>query len=101
MSEPRRMRSVTPNGGVVMTGNLRWVWAMACLVFLAGCAGSGEPTGSAGALSEGYEGALPVQSQLIAGTLKLEEGEWAVSAEQAAQLLPLWKAARGLGSRDP
>ena len=83
-----------------MTGNLRWVWAMACLVFLAGCAGSGEPTGSAGALSEGYEGALPVQTQLIVGTLQLEESETAVTREQAAELIPLWKAVRSLSSSD-
>jgi hypothetical protein len=73
---------------------------MACLVFLAGCAGSGEPTGSAGALSEGYEGALPVQAQLIVGTLQLEESGTAVTREQAAELIPLWKAVRSLSSSD-
>ena len=83
-----------------MTGNLRWVWAVACLVLLAGCAASAEPTGRAGGLSEGYEGALPVQTQLIVGTLQLEEGETAVTREQAAELIPLWKAVRTLSSSD-
>ena len=83
-----------------MTGNLRWVWAVACLVFLAGCAASAEPSGSAGVLSEGYEGALPVQTQLIVGTLQLEESETAVTREQAAELIPLWKAVRSLSSSD-
>ena len=83
-----------------MTGNLRWVWAVMGLMFLAGCAAGAEPAGGAGVLSEGYEGALPVQTQLIVGTLRLEEGEWAVSAEQAAQLIPLWKAVRSLSSSD-
>ena len=35
--------------------------------------------------------ALPVATQLIIGTLKLEEADNAVTAEQAAELLPLWQ----------
>jgi hypothetical protein len=83
-----------------MTGALKLALAVAGLVFLAGCAASAEPTGSAGVLSEGYEGALPVQTQLIVGTLQLEESETAVTREQAAVLIPLWKAVRSLSSSD-
>ena len=38
--------------------------------------------------------------QLVVGTLMLEETELTVDSDQAVQLLPLWKAARSLGSSD-
>ena len=83
-----------------MTGALKLALALAGLAVLVGCSGGAQPSSGAGPLSEDYEGALPVQTQLIVGTLKLEEGQWAVSAEQAAQLIPLWKAVRSLSSSD-
>ena len=51
-------------------------------------------------LSTSYTGALPVVSQLAAGTLSLEGSDLAVSAEQAAALLPLWQAYRALSQSD-
>jgi hypothetical protein len=80
-----------------MTGSSKVVWAAIGLVLLTGCANG---SGSAGALSEGYDGALPVQTQLIMGTLELEESDAAVTTEQAAQLIPLWKAVRSLSTSD-
>lgn len=56
--------------------------------------GQGQPFVSA-YLKTDYEGALPAMQQLLVGTLKLEEGEQAVSAATAAQLLPLWQAIQG------
>jgi hypothetical protein len=50
--------------------------------------------GEAGAPTE------PGIMQLLVGTFELEEGDLAVSAEQAAELLPLWKAYAALGSDD-
>lgn len=41
-------------------------------------------------------GVLPLASRLILGTLKLEGTENAVDLEEAAELLPLWKAYRTL-----
>ena len=38
----------------------------------------------------GSTGKLPVQTQLILGTVLLEETDYAVTTEQAAQLLPMW-----------
>jgi hypothetical protein len=35
-------------------------------------------------------GKLPAQTQLILGTIRLEETDYAVTTEQAAQLLPMW-----------
>ena len=45
-------------------------------------------------------GELPVATQLILGTLKLEESENAVTAEQAAELLPLWQTLQVLSESD-
>ena len=51
-------------------------------------------------LNSDYENALSVQMQLILGTVKLEDTEYAVEADKAAELLPLWKAARSLSQSD-
>jgi len=50
---------------------------------------SGSPTG-----------ALPAMTQLIIGTLKLEDTDQAVTAEQAAELLPLWQTLQVLSDSD-
>lgn len=80
-----------------MTVRSRLAGAVVALVFLAACAG---PDSGEGILNESYEGALPLQTQLILGTIKLEEGDAAVTAEQAAVLIPLWKAVRSLSASD-
>jgi hypothetical protein len=49
---------------------------------------------------EGGPTSVPIQSQLILGTFLLEETDLAVDAEQAYDLLPLWKAIRSLGESD-
>lgn len=54
---------------------------------------SGETTGL---LDTDYENALPVNMQLLLGTFALDDTAQAIEAEQAAELLPLWKAARAL-----
>lgn len=45
-------------------------------------------------------GALPEATQLIIGTLKLEDTNQAVTAEQAAELLPLWQTMLVLSESD-
>lgn len=47
-------------------------------------------------LNEDYERAFPVELQLAIGTMMLEDTEFAVDSEMAAELLPLWKAFRSL-----
>jgi hypothetical protein len=54
------------------------------------------PGAASGALTEDYEDALSVRNQLAYGTLKLEGAAEAVTAEQAAKLLPLWQALKAL-----
>jgi hypothetical protein len=51
-------------------------------------------------LSEDYNDALPVQSQLAIGILQLENGDNAVNETMAAELLPLWRAAQNLSSSE-
>ncbi len=73
------------------------------IALLTACGGSAaaEPasTGPVSALSEDYTDALPVRNQLALGTLRLEDNPAvAVSAEQAATLLPLWQGLNSLSS---
>jgi hypothetical protein len=84
-----------------------WIAAIAIvlvLALLAGCssthlsagpelAASDEPQASA-YLDTSYADALDVSGQLALGSLLLEETENALTAEQAAALLPLWQAVR-------
>jgi hypothetical protein len=55
-----------------------------------------EGTAQAG----GFPRDIPPALKLALGTFKLDETDYAVDAEQAKQLLPLWKAARSLGESD-
>jgi hypothetical protein len=47
-----------------------------------------------------FEGDVSLQMQLSVGTFVLEDTELAVTTEQAAELLPLWKAVRSLTESD-
>jgi hypothetical protein len=51
-------------------------------------------------IGEDFRDAMPISAQLGFGTLMLEETEYSVGPEQAAQLLPLWKAARSLSESE-
>lgn len=51
-------------------------------------------------LDQGGERALPVQTQLILGTLQLESTNLAVGSDQASELVPLWKALRSMTNSD-
>jgi hypothetical protein len=50
--------------------------------------------------SAGWEFETPLEMQLMLGTVKLDETEYPIDAEQAAALLPLWQALRSLASSD-
>jgi hypothetical protein len=78
-----------------------WLFALVTLV-LAGCSSaSGAPAAApapqavASALDISYTNALPLRNQLLLGTLRLEESNWPISAEQAGTLVPLWQGIRG------
>jgi hypothetical protein len=57
------------------------------------------PIATPGVLTESYTGALPVNSQLALGTIKLKDTPDAITNEQAAVLLPLWQALQSLSTK--
>ena len=69
-------------------------------VLLSSCSGLAQVSSSTSALSEAYPGALSGESQLVAGTLLLEETDLAVTGEQASELHLLWMAFRSLNSSE-
>jgi hypothetical protein len=71
------------------------------LLVLTGCSGAEQATDSqSAAQSAGGNTATSLPMQLALGTLRLEGGDLAVTPEQAASLLPLWKAANTLSQAD-
>jgi hypothetical protein len=86
----------------------RWYLAIPYLI-LAACfaaCGGGNPTPASEPAAvqstpvPGIDGNIPVEDKLAVGTLLLEDTDLAVSAGEAAELLPLWKAVRSLSSSD-
>lgn len=51
-------------------------------------------------LNTDYDNALPLSSQLIIGSLQLEQTDIALDEEQAKTLLPLWQAYQALSNSD-
>lgn len=69
---------------------------VALAILLAAC-GSAVPAAQAQTLDTTYENALAARSQLLLGTIRLEEsGGPALSKAQVAKLLPLWRASKSL-----
>lgn len=53
-------------------------------------------TGNGAVLSDEYRDALPVEAQLAFGTMQLEDTNLAVTAEEAAAILPYWRVLQSL-----
>ncbi len=71
------------------------------VLILSACGGSTpEAESTANALTSTGEADLSVDTQLALGSVKLDEGENAIDAAQAAELLPLWKALRSFSGSD-
>jgi hypothetical protein len=71
------------------------------LVALTACGSASKAADPASVPQGGTSaGALPATTQLIIGTLKLEGTAQAVTAEQAAELLPLWQTLQVLSDSD-
>jgi len=72
------------------------------MLLLAACSGTvSQPeatTGTSGTNSSQASASLSQVNMLLVGTLKLEDTDQAVSADQAATLLPLWQAYRSLST---
>ena len=73
-------------------------------VWLVGCGSSGSTVvpaaGSGSALPQEHENALPTVSQLVVGTLALDDTPMAVDAAQAGELRTLWRAYQSVGESD-
>lgn len=74
---------------------------------LAACGGTNAVDDSVGekvettiTWNDTYPDALPILTQLLVGTLKLEGTDLAVKPELASELLPLWKVCRSLSTSD-
>lgn len=65
------------------------------ILTLAACGSQPANTGVTAPVAD--ENALPVETQMMLGTVKLDETANAIDADQASELLPLWKALRSLG----
>jgi hypothetical protein len=51
-------------------------------------------------LNANYQNALPVEMQLVLGTLMLKDTDYAIDAKTAEQLIPLWEAVRSLSAKN-
>jgi hypothetical protein len=61
---------------------------------------TGENISGDGTPNGGPQFNMPTEVKFVIGTVKLDETDYAVDAEQASQLLPLWKALRSLSEDD-
>ncbi len=91
-----------------MTKKLTFI-SFLMILLLAACAGASGAATSPTGLSDGSvqatgntgaDQALTQPVLLAVGTLRLEETDLAVQADQAAQLLPLWQAYRSLSASE-
>jgi hypothetical protein len=68
------------------------------MLTLTACGSASNGTLQAASTQQG--GSLPIQEQVLIGTFKLEGTPQAVTAQQAAQLLPLWQVYKDLSGSD-
>lgn len=71
------------------------------VISLSACgAASNETQSGSSPIGGPSDGTLPEVTQIVIGTFKLEGTEQAVTAEQAADLLPLWQVYQSLSTSD-
>ncbi len=82
------------------TGILLLCILMILTISSAACSGASNQSGSSNSTSgnSSENASLSQANELLVGSLKLEDTDQAISAEQAAALLPLWQAYRSLSS---
>ncbi len=84
--------------------NIGILFVMVSVMLLSACAAPGgaattaAATPTAGVVNVNYANALPVPSQLALGTIMIKDTQDAVTAAQAAELLPLWQAVQSMTS---
>lgn len=71
------------------------------ILILTACGGaSNTPQADSNTATDSTANALPVSTQLLIGTFKLEDTDLAVTPEQAKELIPLWQVLQNLSSSD-
>jgi hypothetical protein len=68
------------------------------MLALTACGATSSGTPQTAAAQQG--GSLPIQEQVLIGTFKLEGTPQAVTAQQAAKLIPLWQVYKDLSGSD-
>ncbi len=82
-----------------MNKKIFWMTLVLLTLTLTACASNSRGSGSApSGNSSAVE--LPVQTKLILGTINLEETDYAITAEQAEQLLPMFYVLQDLNESD-
>ncbi|GIV64835.1 hypothetical protein [Bellilinea sp.] len=86
-----------------------FVWlgfVVALVVVLSACSATGVSSEQTSAVQTSLAGGngnvaqMTLETRLAVGILKLEGSQWAITAEQARTLLPLWKAVKTLSGSD-
>ena len=71
------------------------------ILTLTACGGaSNNPQAGPADPASSSENTLPLSTQLLIGTFKLEDTDLAVTAEQANELIPLWQVLQSISSSD-
>lgn len=75
---------------------------LAMILFLTACGNNTNAAPGAGndTQFDPADRELPLISKLVIGTFQLEDTDYAVTAEQAAELLPLWQVYQSLSTSD-
>ncbi len=76
------------------------LFALLLSVFLAACGSQTTESNSADPAAQTEQRTLPDSMKLMLGTVKLDQTEYPIDAEQASELLPLWKALRSLSESE-
>lgn len=73
---------------------------LTAMLILSACGGTASEAGAPGTNDETQTFSMPPEMELIIGTFNLDETDQAIDVEQAAELLPLWKALRSLSESE-
>lgn len=69
-------------------------------LILSACGGSASEESALQTESNERTFSMPTELALMVGTVKLDETEYAIGAEQATELIPLWKALKSLSESE-
>ena len=83
-----------------MKKNILMLSILSLALILTACSNSASEETVPEASNETGEFVIAPEAELMIGTVRLEETDYAITASQASELLPLWKALRSLSDSD-